>query len=187
MNRIRPYLRKRLFLLLLALMVTSDSTAQGFDQRIVFASNSDGDSDIYSMDVNGDNLLQLTNHPATDWFPACSPDGRRIAFISERGLTSDLYVMDSDGSNAIRLTQDNLFEARPSWSPDGTKIAFVSTRDGNSHIYLMDTNGRNAVKVTRTPPGIVNGTPSWLTGALVVNRNGKFPTSWGVLKRTRNP
>ena len=132
MNNISAFLRRCLFLLLLALMVTSDSTAQRFEPRIVFASNHDGNWngnwDIYSMDVHGNNLLQLTDHPASDWLPACSPDGRKIAFISERGLTSELYVMDSDGNNVIRLTHDNFFESRASWSPDGTRIAFSSFR-----------------------------------------------------------
>ena len=109
MNKISRFSRRCLFLLLLALMVASDSTAQRFEPRIVFASNHDGDWDIYSMEVNGNNLVQLTDHPASDEYPACSPDGRRIAFISERGLTSDLYVMDSDGNNVIRLTHDNFF------------------------------------------------------------------------------
>ena len=331
MNKISPFLRRCLFLLLLALMVVSDSIAQGFEPRIVFASSRDGDWDIYSMDVNGDNVVQLTDHPASDGYTACSPDGRRIAFISERGFTRDLYVMDSDGDNVIRLTNDNFFENRASWSPDGTriafsnfhfdvgnseiyvmdadgnnlinltnhkwhdvtpswsldgskiafcsyrdggfrtprhifvmnadgegrrnltrdtvlttnkfptcspdgrkiafqsqrffrddarndifvittdgkeleqltdgprdsrypayspdgtKIAFASSRDGDVHIYLMDTNGRNAVKLTRTPAGIGNGLPSWLPGALAVNPNGMLPTSWGELKRNRNP
>ena len=83
MNNIRPFLRRFLFLLLLALMVASDSTAQGFESRIFFSSNRDGDWDIYSMDANGDNLLQLTDHPAFDRQPAAAPDGRRIAFTSE--------------------------------------------------------------------------------------------------------
>ena len=332
MNNIRPFSRGCLLLLLLALMVASDSTAQGFESRIVFSSNRDGDWDIYSMDANGDNVVQLTNHPATDEAPACSPDGRRIAFRSERGDTEDLYVMDSDGSNVIRLTHDNFGERNPSWtpdgtrfafdsfrfvvgnweiyvmdadgnnlinltnhkwqdvrpswspdgskiafesyrdggfntprhifvmnadrtgrrnlsadtqlrfnsdpswspdghkiafnsrrffadfgfrndifvitaegkeleqltdgvssnrspvySPDGTKIAFESNRDGDYNIYLMDTNGRNSVKLTRTPPGIDNVNPSWPHGALAVNPSGKFPISWGELKRTRNP
>ncbi len=149
MTKISLFIRRCLFLLLLALMVASDSIAQGFEPRIVFASNSDGDSDIYSMDVNGDNLLQLTDHPAFDGYPACSPDGRRIAFISERGLTSDLYVMDSDGNNVIRLTQDNLFENRPSWSPDGTRIAFSAFRwdVGNSEIFVMDADGNNLINL----------------------------------------
>ena len=65
MNKIRPFLRRSLFILLLALMVVSDSAAQSFEPRIVFASNRDGDWDIYSMDANGNNLLQLTDHPAS--------------------------------------------------------------------------------------------------------------------------
>ena len=109
MNKISAFLRRCLFLLLLALMVASDSTAQGFEPRIVFASNHDGNWlgnwDIYSMDVDGNNLVQLSDHPGSDWLLACSPDGRRIAFTSERGVTHDLYVMDSDGNNVLRLTQ----------------------------------------------------------------------------------
>ena len=150
MNRISPSLRRCLFLFILALMVASDSTAQGFESRIFFSSNRDGDWDIYSMDANGDNLAQLTDHPASDRFPGCSPNGRRIAFVSERGVTHDLYVMDGDGSNVIRLTQDNFREGRPSWTPDGTKFAFSNFRfaDGNSEIYMMDPDGHNLINLT---------------------------------------
>ena len=151
MNKFSPFLRRCLFLLPLALMVASDSTAQGFEPRIVFASNRDGDWNIYSMDVNGDNLLQLTDQAASDEYPACSPDGRRIAFTSERGVTSDLYVMDSDGKNMVRLTEDNFLESRASWRPDGTRFAFSSFRFvvGNSEIYAMDADGNNLINLTK--------------------------------------
>ena len=151
MNKISLFLRRCLLLLLLALMVASDSTAQRFEPRVVFASNRDGDWDIYSMDVNGDNLLQLTDHPASDEYPACSPDGKRIAFTSDRGVTHDLYVMDSDGDNVIRLTHDNFFESRPSWSPDGMRIAFSAFRFvvGNSEIYAMDADGTNLTRLAK--------------------------------------
>ena len=145
MNNIIPYLRRCLFLLLLVSLVTPDGTAQRFEKKIVFASNRDGDWDIYSMDLNGDNLLQLTNHRTTDEDPAFSPDGRRIAFNSNRGLSPELYVMDSDGNNVIRLTHDSFLKSRPSWSPDGRRIAFSSFRldVGNSEIYAMDADGAN--------------------------------------------
>jgi Tol biopolymer transport system component len=142
-------------------MLASDSTAQGFESRIVFSSNRDGDWDIYSMDENGDNVVQLTDHPATDRFPGCSPGGRRIAFISERGVTHDLYVMDSDGSNVIRLTHDNFLEGRPSWSPDGTRFAFASFRFvvGNWEIYAMDADGNNLTRLAKHEWH--DGAPSW--------------------------
>ena len=151
MNKISAFLRRCLFLLPLTLTITSYGTAQRFEPRIAFASNRDGDMDIYSMDVNGDKLLQLTDHPAPDNYPAGSPDGRRIAFTSRRALTPDLYVMDSDGTNVIRLTGDNFGEGRPSWTPDGTKIAFSSFRwvVGNREIYVMDADGNNPINLTK--------------------------------------
>ena len=151
MNKISPISRRCLLLLLLALLVAWDSTAQGLESRIVFSSNRDGDWDIYSMDINGNNLVQLTDHPASDEYPACSPDGRRIVFISDRGITGDLYVMDSDGTNVIRLTGDNFVERRPSWTPDGTRIAFSSLRwvVGNREIYVMGANGNNLINLTK--------------------------------------
>ena len=161
MNNISPFLRRSLFPLMLALKVASNSTAQGFEPRIVFTSNRDGNWDIYSMDINGDNLLQLTDHPASDEYPACSPDGRRIAFTSERGITHYLYVMDSDGSNVIRLTSDNFFESRATWSPDGTRIAFSTVRFDvlNSEIYVMDADGENEINLTRHKLDDI--VPSW--------------------------
>ncbi len=165
MNKISPFLRKCLLLLLLALMVAWDSTAQRFEPRIVFASNRDGDWDIYSMDVNGNNVLQLTDHPADDKNPACSPDGRRIAFDSERGLTSDMYAMDRDGNNVIRLTRDDSREGRASWSPDGKKIAFVSAPNFGAedarHIFVMNADGKGRRNLTGNTNLKYNWNPNW--------------------------
>ena len=86
MNKISPFLRRCLFLLLLALMVGSNSTAQGFEPRIVFASNRDGDWDIYSMDANGDNLAQLTDHPASDRFPLARRMGEGLRSCQNAAL-----------------------------------------------------------------------------------------------------
>ena len=159
MNNISPFLRRCLLLLLLALMVASDGTAQEFDQRIVFASNRDGDWDIYSMDVNGNNLLQLTDHPASDEYPACAPDGRRIAFTSKRDGLPDLYVMDGDGNNVVRLTNSDSPEGRPSWSPAGTTIAFSSSCEINCDIFTVDGDGDNLTRLAQHEMDDVR--PSW--------------------------
>ncbi len=184
MKKTRPFLTRCLFLLLLALMAASDSTAQGFESRIVFASNRDGDWDIYSMDVNGDNVVQLTDHPATDEYPAASPNGRRIAFISERDVTPDLYVMDSDGDNVIRLTHDDFLKGQLNWTPDGKKIAFSSFRNviGNWEIYLMDADGSNLINLTKDK--MWDESPSWSPDgrkmAFVSFRDGGFNTPWHI-------
>ena len=46
---------------------------------IAFASNRDGNPEIYVMTEMG-SLRRLTNSPKFDGFPSWSPDGRRIAF-----------------------------------------------------------------------------------------------------------
>ncbi len=159
MNKFSQFLRRGLFVLLLSIMLASDSTAQRFESRIVFTSNRDGDWDIYSMDVNGENLVQLTDHPASDEYPACSPNGRRIVFASDRGVTRDLYVIDRDGNNVLRLTQDNFFAARVSWSPDGAKIAFSSFCKINCDIFTMDADGNNRTRLAKHKWQDVR--PSW--------------------------
>ena len=162
MNKISPFLRKCLFLLPLTLTITSHGTAQaGSNRESPLHQTTMATWDIYSMDVNGDNLLQLTDHPAPDDYPAGSPDGRRITFRSRRGLTPDLYVMDSDGTNVIRLTGDNFGEGRPSWTPDGTRIAFSSFRFvvGNWEIYAMDADGNNSINLTKHEMQDVD--PAW--------------------------
>ena len=52
--------------------------------RLVFRSSRSGNFDIYTMNVNGSDVRQLTNDPAKDNFPAFSPDGQSIVFTSDR-------------------------------------------------------------------------------------------------------
>ncbi len=65
--------------------------------QIAFSTTRDGNYEVYVMDEDGGNPRNLTDHPATDWFPSWSPGGQRIAFTSDRDGNYEIYVMDSDG------------------------------------------------------------------------------------------
>lgn len=120
--------------------------------HIVFSSERDGNKEIYMMNANGTDLVNLTNHPSEDMFPALSPDGNKIAFSSNRGGNYNIYVMDRDGSNVSLLVDNAAFDWTPVWSPDGSKIAFVSTvMEGNNEIYVMNADGSNMVRLTNHP------------------------------------
>jgi Tol biopolymer transport system component len=100
----------------------------------------DGSSQVFVMDANGSNAVQLTTGSAFNLRPQWSPDGTRIAFESIADRNADVYVMNADGSGATRLTSDPAADSSPVWSPDGTRIAFTSAREP-SGMYLMNADG----------------------------------------------
>ncbi len=131
----------------------------GLRERIAFQSTRDGVPQIYLMDADGSNIVQLTDGPGVHRDPAWSPDGERIAFASETGLEVDIYVMDADGSNVVRLTEHPARDHEPTWSPDGAHIAFTSDRDGNPNIYIMDADGSNLALLNDHP--LHDELPDW--------------------------
>ncbi|MGH2729468.1 MAG: TolB family protein, partial [Actinomycetota bacterium] len=48
--------------------------------RIAFASDRDGDYEIYVMNADGSNLEKLTDNSLDDLSPSWSPEGNRIVF-----------------------------------------------------------------------------------------------------------
>jgi Tol biopolymer transport system component len=89
-------------------------------EQIAFASNEDGDWDIYVMQADGGNRQRLVNdddRPRLDRWPTWSPDGQRIAFRSFRTGNQEIYVMQADGSDPTPLTDNGAEDTAPAWSP----------------------------------------------------------------------
>ena len=176
MKRILTYVVLAAVLLLSdgLLFIANWADAAGND-RISFTSNRAGNFDIYVMDVNGERLRNVTNHPTDEfgpWVPAplpvhtWSPDGRFLAYVSGRDGSFKVYVMDTRTQKHRRLTHHHESEWSPAWSPDGKWIAFVSrdpkeVRQGKTtdHIYKTDINGADVIQLT--PPGSGHGRPAW--------------------------
>jgi Tol biopolymer transport system component len=119
-------------------------------KKIAFATSRDGKAEIYVMNADGANPVNLT-HTGSPWFNGLvwSPDGKKIAFISYLdGNNDEIYVMNVDGTDLVNLTNNPTDDRGAVWSPDSRKIAFVSDRDGNSDIYVVDVDGSNLVRLT---------------------------------------
>jgi len=129
--------------------------------KIAFASNRDGNWEIYVMNADGSNQTRITNDPAIDNEPTWSPDSSRIAFVKmpESTSSAEIYVINADGTNESRLTTNSWYEYSPAWSPDGTELAFVSEQNGNAEIYLMDINGGIRRRLTNNPAP--DRSPAW--------------------------
>lgn len=145
-------------LALLIMPAPTPVVAQGDQGRIVFASDRDGNNEIYVMNADGSGVTRLTNHPANEGDPAWSPDNSRIVFTSNRDGNSEIYVMNADGSNVINLSNHPASDVQPAWSPDG-RIAFTSDRDGNYEVYVMNADGSGVINVSNH--SALDGTPGW--------------------------
>jgi len=122
------------------------------DDSIAFASDADGDFDIWSMNSDGSGQQNLTNDDGSDISPAWSPEGDRIAFVSDRSGSEEIWIMNADGSDPRQLTDTpDAGESFPSWSPDGNQITFDSDRGGNWDIYVMASDGSNVIRLTDNP------------------------------------
>lgn len=117
-------------------------------KRISFASNRAGTSDLYRIDVDGGNLIKLTegqDYDKTAW----SPDSQWIAFTSG----ASLFVMDAEG-RGIRQLADT-FSNGCTWSPDGKEIAFVPRWDavGGLALFSIDVDDKNMRQLTQLYKG----------------------------------
>jgi Tol biopolymer transport system component len=113
-------------------------------RSIVFISERHGQPDVYRMDIDGSDVVRLTEAGmATN--PVYSPDGSQIAWSSG----DSIHIMDADGGNARWLTEGIM----PIWSPDGQKIVYkvydLNTREYN--LEIVDVSGENRIRLLPQP------------------------------------
>jgi Tol biopolymer transport system component len=166
----------------LGLFVTvraAHATSPGVNGKIVFTGNQSGTWQLYTMNADGSDMVQITHLQPTiieGWFANFSPDGKRILFTHDSAQNPctpegssfclDLYVINTDGSGLTRLTNDGLSWAG-AWSPDGTRIVFTQfdTRTFVIRVVTMAANGRG--------PRITLTTAFWESGFPRFTPNGK--------------
>jgi Tol biopolymer transport system component len=114
---------------LLSLVATDDENSLDAHPmgQIAFVSDRDGNREIYLVNADGTGLTNLTTHPAEDYYPAWSPDGRQLAFVSDRSGQAQVYIMNADGGEVQQISELERAPGRPVWSPDGGRIAFASS------------------------------------------------------------
>lgn len=112
-------------------------------ERIVFSAiDFSGKNDLYITDLNGQNLMRLTNDFYDDKDPSWMPSGNSIVFSSDRtdfGLQGayNIFQLDLQSSAIKHITFGNFKDSSPVWSPGGEYLAFTSNRDGAFNIWVI--------------------------------------------------
>lgn len=120
-----------------------DVTWSGDGRQVAFASDAEGDFDIYSMPVLGGEAQILTLNDAEDRDPAWSPVDDVILYASDQASPNELEIfsMDTNGQNIHRLTEAQNSSFAPAWSSDGTQIVFLSDRNQRTDLFTMTASG----------------------------------------------
>lgn len=115
-------------------------------KRLAFASDREGNHEIYTMAADGSDVRRLTSTPGKgkhSWNPAWSPHGGHIAFDSNRSGKDEIYTVEVPTRKVARLTRTRGAAGSwtPDWAPDGRVIVFTSNRRGRDEHYLMGADG----------------------------------------------
>lgn len=102
-------------------------------------SGSNGNLDIYLLDLTTQQLTRLTDDAGIDTEAAFSPDGSAIYFTSDRSGNPQIYRQAlGSAEKARRVTFTGAYNARPRVSPDGKQIAVLTLDAGAYRIGVQD-------------------------------------------------
>ncbi|MCH8331232.1 MAG: S9 family peptidase [Bacteroidetes bacterium] len=105
--------------------VSPDGKTMVFGVRYYQLIDNSGNSDLYSMSINGGEKKQLTSFAGNEFSPQWRPDGEKIGFLSNENGSVQLWEMDPDGENKEMISNVEEDITNFSYSPKMTHIWYT--------------------------------------------------------------
>ena len=112
--------------------------------------------EIFTMNLDGSALTQITHDGLSKFLPHFSPDGRKLVYTkffvgqyNDANAQTDVVTYDFATKAETRLTRTGE-SFQPVWSPDGQRIAFGSV-NGNT-LWIMNADGSD-LRLIGAPTG----------------------------------
>ena len=119
--------------------------------RVFFSSTRSGNAEIYSANLDGTDVRQLTDHPGIDVSPACGGPGGQIAFVSTRHGSPQVFRMSAGGGEATRVTFRGAHNQTPAWctgDPEGPLLAFTG-QAGGFDVFTVNIRTQEYTRLTQ--------------------------------------
>ena len=95
-------------------------------------------ADVWLYDLTRNTSTRLTFDPATELFPAWTPDGARVAFGS---AVAPLSWKAADGTGEVEPLGERESQYPQAFTPDGTTVVFEHRGGGNNDIGILSLDG----------------------------------------------
>ena len=131
---------------------------------IAFVSDRSGNFDVYRMDPDGTNVVQITDTPEAEIHPYWSPDSASIIYnrrVADQRLYA-IWVTDAAGTDHQELLRDDQLNSYARISPDGQWIVFDkwwNNDETNGEIMIMKRDGSELKRLTEND--VYDGYPAW--------------------------
>ncbi|HUS83634.1 MAG TPA: protein kinase [Anaerolineales bacterium] len=134
--------------------------------RIAFTSIRTNRPQIFTMDLDGENLNNLNNNVAYNRQPEWSPTGAQIMFSSSQSGITELWIMPAQGGEAEKFSAgDTQRDTYAAWSPDGSIVMYQRVVDGLSRLVVapFEEAGYRVLRVCPEGPlaTLPMAEPSW--------------------------
>ena len=130
-----------------------------YSQRKHQANNNVGVIDVFTMDLDGLNITQITTAPNVDKFimPRLNPAENKMLYVKEE---DGLYILDfptqSIGTAVLKsgnvkvVPESNSKFRNIRWSPDGDKAVLWSKENGTYFLYIYDNSASPPLKLLQS-------------------------------------
>ncbi|WP_183094424.1 TolB family protein [Nocardioides stalactiti] len=148
---------------------TDEVVAVG-EEEIVAPFVIDGESHLFAVDADNDQVRQLTDDGGNELLPSVSPDRSTIAY--QRGPRPfELWTVSASGGLTRAPLADEpacAHSGRPAWSTDASRVAIVCSGDDDvpDGIYLAEGD-LSAPELVLSGTGFA-GAPTWIDDARFV-------------------
>jgi TolB protein len=158
-----------------------------FGSKISYVQNIKGYKEIFIMDFDGGNNIQITRDFSINIAPSWSPDGMKLSYTSYKRGNPDLVISDFVKRELFYLSKRNGLNLGAEWSHSGEELVLAMNNGNNSDIYVIDALTSTVIKRLTDYWGI-DVSPTWSPDdrkvAFTSDRGGN-PNIYVVKVRTR--